>query len=115
MTYRSHPWAYPAENGHSSHDHNASLHRLLSERSEHLFRGRTLASSSGRLLLSGEGKRGFTDASPREEDSRIERQHAIICRGSSQWSATSRYPLSWKRCFLIGGQPNSLDDTLIVC
>jgi len=29
MTCRSHPRAYPAENGHPSHDHNPSLHGLL--------------------------------------------------------------------------------------
>jgi len=39
------------------------------------------------------------------------RCHVVICGaavgGSSQWSATSRNPLFWKPCFLIGEQPNS--------
>jgi hypothetical protein len=39
MTCRSHRRAYPAENGHPSHDCSPSLHRLFSEWLEQLFRG----------------------------------------------------------------------------
>src|SRR5262249_23469665 len=97
MTCRSHPWTYPAEKGHSSHDRSASLHCLLSEWSERLSRGRTLASSSGRVLLSvskwGRQARlhGPDQGASRREDSRIERQHAIICGG---FESVERYCFS---------------------
>src|SRR5215469_18257742 len=87
MTCRSHPWTYPAENGHSSHDHSASLHCLLSGWSERLSRGEpwqlVRAAYCSRYPNGGRQARLHgpdQGASPRE-DSRIERQHAIIYRG----------------------------------
>src|SRR5215472_6254063 len=97
MTCRSHPWTYPAENGHSSHDHSASLHCLLSGWSERLSRGEpwhlVRAAYYSRYPNGGRQERLHgpdQGASPRE-DSRIERQHAIIYRG---FESVVRYHLS---------------------
>src|SRR5215831_14421453 len=111
MTCRSHPWTYPAENGHSSHDHSASLHCLLSGWSERLSRGEPwhlVRAAYYSRYPNGEGKRDFTDRTKAPRVARtavLKGNMRLSVGGSSQWSATA-FPHTNRTCDIFSNPPH---------